>query len=411
LSILLGRWLGAEAYGAYALAFSIYLLLLGAYQAVILEPIGVMGPYFYQGRFRQYLGSLIRVHAIFAIPAICLLAGAAEATLRMSHSVPLASALAGLAVAAPFTLLLTLSRCACYIQNNPTPALQGALLYLVSLAAGLAIVTYAHALSPFTVFAIIGAGSLAGSWLILARLQPVVGVSQGRPPIWEVWRQHWQFGQWDLSKMFFDWLMENITYASTGAVLGLREVGGLKALMTLFLPFAQVITAMRRLILPDMVGQSRGNDRSGTLRYTKKVLVIFVAAGFIYGGFLVAVGRPLFRFLYVGKFMDFVPLLPLVSLTLIFGVPAHALDLGIRAMRAPRYVFFASGSAAVATTVVMVPMTQIWGVRGTLIAYVLGSLFASISAIVFFRKCASNAAPEAYGCAESEFSVMLNKSD
>jgi O-antigen/teichoic acid export membrane protein len=189
--------------------------------------------------------------------------------------------------------------------------------------------------------------------------------------------------------MFFDWLMENITYASTGAFLGLREVGGLKALMTLFLPFAQTLTAMRRLILPDMVGQFREDDSSGTLRYTRRVMVLFVGAAAVYGSFLIVFGQLIFRLIYGGKFMDFVSLLPLASLTLVFGVPAHALDLGIRAMRAPRYVFYASGSAAIATTAVTIPLTRILGIRGTLIAYVLGSIFTLISAVVFFRLCTS----------------------
>jgi hypothetical protein len=393
LTILLGRWIGAEQYGAYALAFAAYLLLMGAYQAVVLEPIGVVGPAFYRGRFEHYLGSLIRVHAIFSAPLTFVLTATALVAWSAAHSGPLSSAFAGLVVAAPLTLLLSLARCACYVQGNPAPALQGAALYAISLLAGLAIVRHFVGLSPFIVFVLMGSGGLTGSLLILIRLRPAWGTSPDRPAVGEVWRHHWWFGRWDLSKMFFDWMMENVTYACTGAMLGLREVGGLKALMTLFLPFAQVLSALRRLILPDMVGQSRDNDPSVLVRYTKRVLGVFVTAALAYGAFLVLTGRPLFRFIYAGKYGDFISLLPLAALTLIFGVPAHALDLGIRAMRAPRYVFFASGSAAIATTAVMIPMTRILGVRGTLVAYVLGSIFTLISASIFFRRCVANTIP------------------
>src|SRR5579863_1711916 len=49
LSILLARWMGADQYGAYALAFSIFILLSLLYLSMVLEPMAVFGASTYRG--------------------------------------------------------------------------------------------------------------------------------------------------------------------------------------------------------------------------------------------------------------------------------------------------------------------------------------------------------------------------
>src|SRR5258708_26936586 len=43
ISILLARWLVPEQYGAYAVAFGIFILLTVLYQSLLLEPMAVFG--------------------------------------------------------------------------------------------------------------------------------------------------------------------------------------------------------------------------------------------------------------------------------------------------------------------------------------------------------------------------------
>src|SRR5207244_12202458 len=53
LGILLARWTGAEQYGAYALAFAIFILVSIVYQALVLEPMTVFGPSVYRSEERR----------------------------------------------------------------------------------------------------------------------------------------------------------------------------------------------------------------------------------------------------------------------------------------------------------------------------------------------------------------------
>jgi len=59
LSIVLARWLSAEQYGSYALAFSIFFFLSAAHQALLLEPMSVLGTAQYRDRRREYTGALL----------------------------------------------------------------------------------------------------------------------------------------------------------------------------------------------------------------------------------------------------------------------------------------------------------------------------------------------------------------
>src|SRR5690349_15415299 len=47
-SILLARWLGASQYGAYALAFSVFLLLSSVYGSLVIDPMPIFGPSVYR---------------------------------------------------------------------------------------------------------------------------------------------------------------------------------------------------------------------------------------------------------------------------------------------------------------------------------------------------------------------------
>ncbi|MCU1296550.1 MAG: Membrane protein involved in the export of O-antigen and teichoic acid-like protein, partial [Acidobacteriaceae bacterium] len=63
ISIFLARWLSQPQYGAFALAFSIALLLFLVHYALVLEPLSVYGGAMAASSLRPYLNSLFIVHA------------------------------------------------------------------------------------------------------------------------------------------------------------------------------------------------------------------------------------------------------------------------------------------------------------------------------------------------------------
>src|SRR5581483_10624916 len=67
LSVLLARWLAPEQYGAYALALSVFYFVSSVHQALLLEPMSVLGTSEYSKVRREYTGALLWFQGGFSI--------------------------------------------------------------------------------------------------------------------------------------------------------------------------------------------------------------------------------------------------------------------------------------------------------------------------------------------------------
>src|SRR5580658_3342800 len=68
LNLLLARWLPAETYGAFAVAFAGFLFVSGFHNVLLLEPMSVIGPARYGGQLSDYFRSNLSVHAALVEP-------------------------------------------------------------------------------------------------------------------------------------------------------------------------------------------------------------------------------------------------------------------------------------------------------------------------------------------------------
>ena len=77
LNILLARWLLPREYGAYSVCWSILLILAGFHNALILEPMTVVGPAEYRDNLDAYLRATRRLNwpVVFALGLVALLIG------------------------------------------------------------------------------------------------------------------------------------------------------------------------------------------------------------------------------------------------------------------------------------------------------------------------------------------------
>ena len=110
----------AERIGAYSLRrFAIFLLLSLAHQAVLIEPQRIFGAAEYATRERDYFGVLIWIHSGVACLILIALGLAACITPEVVGLERLSPALAGVAFAVPWILLLWLIRGAFYARMSP----------------------------------------------------------------------------------------------------------------------------------------------------------------------------------------------------------------------------------------------------------------------------------------------------
>src|SRR5579863_591265 len=163
LGILLARWLAPTEYGAYALGFSLFILVSFLYQALLLEPLSVFSGTLFRGNIRGYLKTTLWIHWALSL-LVCLVLGVAAGLTRiLGHSPVLSVALAGMTIATPFILVHALGRRSFYLKLSPGPAAFGSIFYCVLVTGGVFFIYWWGWHSAFTAFLVMGFAALVSS--------------------------------------------------------------------------------------------------------------------------------------------------------------------------------------------------------------------------------------------------------
>ncbi len=156
LNVTLARWMSVEDYGAFAIAFSIFLVIAAAQSSLVIGPLLVFGPNRYRDSYAAYLGLLIKGQmALSLLVSIGLALAGAGFLLWGSHEI--GEVLFALAAAGPFILQLWLLRQSGYVQLQAKRAAGAGAVYLGLVLAGTFVLYRLEVLSPTT--ALISDGS------------------------------------------------------------------------------------------------------------------------------------------------------------------------------------------------------------------------------------------------------------
>lgn len=377
ISVLLARWMSAGEYGAYTLAYSALLLFLISYQALILEPMCVFGPAQYRDCEPHYLGTLIRLHAVFTAATVAVMLAAAVVLSKFAVPEFMISALHGVMVAAPCVLLFWLARRAFYLQLLPGGAVLGAALYCAVLLAGLWVFYLRALLSPFTAFLLMGIGALAASAFLLMRLKPPLRRTPATPPLGTVTREHWRYGKWALTAAGVAWIPWNCTYILIGSLHGIAATAELKALLNLVLPMQQSFAAFSLLLIPYA---ARLNHDSGVLKarqLSRNIAFWFAGGAFAYWLLIVIFREQAIRFFYGGKYMSVVHFVPWIAVISIFVGAVQGHMIVLRGMQAPSSIFVVELTSSATCMLVGVPAIWLFRTAGA-VAALTGSAIAGL---------------------------------
>ena len=376
VNILLARWLTSAEYGAFALAYSVFVLLGVFHIAILIEPMLVFGPGRYRERFPEYLGILLRGHFGLMVPEVLILVGAAFLLGRV-YSASIERALLGLALAAPFILLLWLVRQACYVRLRPERAAAGGFLYLVFLLGILSALRAGQRLSLVTAFMGMGIVALVVSVILILILGPIWTAEGGNPSAKMVLTDHWRYGRWSVATAGINWFPGNVYYVLLPIWVGLEGAGALKALMNLAMPALQSINALSLILLPVLVQSRKESGTHAMANTMRSFLALFLFGSTLYLALLWGLRSELFRLLYAGKYTEYAswPLL-LAGVLPIGACVTGALGDTLRALERPDWIFWCYLGSSIVALLVGIALAAIMGVTGAL----LGQLFSSLTA-------------------------------
>lgn len=387
LGIVLARRIHATGYGAYALAFSAFSLLLVLDQAIILEPMSVFGGSKYRSSLRRYLGNLLNLQIVFAVVCLGLLVASAACVYIAEQSNELYFALIGIGIATPAILLLYFTRRALYVEYRSRTAAGGAVIYCVLLFSGLWFVSHAGVLSAFTAFLVMGISAVATSLLLLIYIRPALkGISNESKP--KVAKEHWVYGRWALAAALFTWMSWNVWYTILGGFAGLAASGTLRALINLAMPVIQSCAVLSLLVLPHTARIVHGEGWAGAKRQAVIVGALFAVGATAYWLFVLIFQTTIIGFLYSGRYAEGARYLKWLALASIASAATVGPVSALRALEKPSLVCAAFSISVLAGLTAGIPATRIYGIGGAIGGVLISSLLAIGIAAWMLRRTA-----------------------
>jgi O-antigen/teichoic acid export membrane protein len=387
-NILLARWLSTENYGAFSLAFAIYLFFTGFHNALILEPMSVFGTAKYSENIESYLAGQFTIHAIITgvLGIFILLVGYALfyfalVDLFLSHAV------IGVGFFLPIMLLMWFARRAFYILGEPGRAFFLSAIYSVCLLGGAFYLHFMKIECAIVWFGIMGLSSLTGL-IILLRLD-VINFSSDKNSklVWgKLLAEQWTFGRWIVLAAFFYFAATQIQIFIAAGMLSLNAAGAFRALQNFILPMMQVLSAISTLALPSVAfafGRQNYTDMRRKSFIVTSVLIVFSA---LYASFLFFFAGHLETLLYAGRYENYIGLIPILGIIPFITSMEIGFSLIVRSLRRPIYYTVLTLGMAVAGVVSGLFLIPSFGVAGA-----VGSLIASATLsftinIWFYRK-------------------------
>lgn len=371
VSILLARWLEPAAYGAFATAYALFLLLGTLHTALWTEPMLVYGSGRFREAFSAYQAVLIRYHWRFGLLVFIafLLLGGLFWSLKGRG---LALSFFGLSIAAPAVLYLWLVRRGAYVYLNPRLAALGGGLYLFLYLALAGFLLRARLLNEVTAFLAMALGSALAAEAIRWRLR---GSAPTQVAPSEVWALHWDYGRWALLAGAFSWVPANLPLVGLGGLKGLEAAGVFRAAYNLLMPVLHFQTALNALFFPLVARVVHQQGEAHARRWITRVVLVHLAPASAYI-LLGLFAGPLTQWVYGGRYPEvaslFLWMLPLPF----FAAFSNALEAWHRSLERPRSVAVAYGVSA-GVTVLGLAAVGYWGVSGA-----VGLLLAAKAALV-----------------------------
>lgn len=384
LNVYLARWLDPESYGAFALAFTVFLFVGILHSSVFSEPMLVFGSGRYDKSLRPYLKLLIRLHWTRGWPIAGLLIALVAVGYRDNSAFP---SILFQAFACGSVLYQWLIRRACYLRQQPSLAAIGGVLYLAMVLSGVFVLKATGTLDALHALAVMAAASLSSGALIQWRLlRSGLLTDDPGPGEKELLQAHWDYGRWSLATAFIGWLSNNIAMVSLPFWHGNQATATLRAGLNLILPVQQLLAAAGPLLLPFLV-RHRTDQRY--LRTTFYCGLAFLLPPLVWALVLFAAGPVASRLIYADQYTFDRSFLLLLGLSASIGSFGMVFATALRAMELPKLAFHGYAASAVVSVTVGLPLIAYKGVAGA--AWALGlsvMISASVLVLILVRHAA-----------------------
>jgi O-antigen/teichoic acid export membrane protein len=394
VGVAVARVVGVAGFGAYALVYSVWLVVAAMHRSLITDPMSIENDMHQIDAEHHVRVGLAAELWLGMGAALVFAAGGIVLVTTGQHQFGLC--FLGLAPWLPFLLAQDYWRWVSFMKRKPQKALTNDLVYFgVQIGAFVALVLVGFHSSLVAIGAWgVGAagGALFGLWQFSARPTLRGGIERIR-------------GRWSLSK----WLAgvnamssasTQATPVLTGVFLGPAGIGGLKAAASLVSgPSLVLIQAGGSIGLPEASKALKERGWPGLRRVERFI----TAAGMLSVGFIAIVvfcfGRQLLDMIYGHAFGRFASIADILAVAILLSSSSLGAILCLKATRKTQRLFVVSTIALVVSVVAVVIMAPIFGVVGAAFAMLFGNGASALGLLIAHwtstRKVAESMGPGA----------------
>jgi O-antigen/teichoic acid export membrane protein len=365
MNVLLARWLTRSDYGAFSVAWSFCLVFAAFHNALIVEPMIIIGPSEFGDKLEPYLARVNRfqwlVAAALSVVAALLGFFYREPVVRRS--------LLGLALCLPGYMLLLTRRREQHVLHQPGKALRFSLIYAVLVGGVLWTLNATSTLSAAS-----GTLAIGVSWL---------AAFAGRMPkadaggMLEVAKEHWRYGKWLLASSLLAVGIPDVQTIMLSLLVDLKSAGALRALMNFVLPLSQLMTAFNVYALPRFARRIKQSGTGPGLRHVIFFPALMLMIGFVYMAVLILAGPVLEKVLYGGKMAEYLGYLPLLAAGALLAVVAGGFSTLLRAAQNSAHQFVSGVAGSVVGVGSAFALLKQFGLTGALWSIVLANAAAA----------------------------------
>ena len=380
LSILLARWLLPSHYGVFSLAFAVYQFGYQAHNALIVEPMSVLGPARMSHRLRDYLRDQIKLHFV-----ICFFAGLTFCIIGLIVFVfnqILGRVLIIMGLVLSFLLLPLLMRRGFYLLQKPEFALLGSALYAIFLFGELWIVKVFINASVYAAFPMIGLASLVSGLYLYRQIPPKQSASIS---FVATWANNWEYGKWLVYSSLLIALAAQAQAFAVGAFLGLSDAGAFRALQNFVQPIILFFAAISAFLLPSLSNDFGRGNIAGLRRKGKYLFLLLLIVSVGFELFLLTYSSTLDRIVYDGKFASYVYLIPIWGLVPIAGVLTYVYYFLLQSIQRPKAILIGSVIWSATSVIFSIVFSSKWGIAGATFSVVTGYLVSGIAFAILYR--------------------------
>lgn len=386
LNFLLTKWLTGEAFGLFVLAFSVFQLLTGIHNAVLLEPISVLGVDIKAHGLPVYISQILYIHVLLTV-ATSVVGLAVAATVPLGD---LGKPVSYMLLSLPFLLFPWMLRRIGYLLQAPGVAAVVSVAYAVSLIGLLVAQRQWATVSESSVFFTISLASLISGGIGYMALPIRPQFAMNREELIATVAtlgKHWGLGKWVALQTVFT---IGTTYAPlvfAAMSMDAAASGTLRILALILQPVQQVFASVGGyLLLPTLAKDHSLGHGVRARRRVELATYSFTAVATGYTAVLLVFRNPLEGILFNPGALDGSWLIPFYGLIFMVTALGVAWGIALRGARKVLYYPLSSGIPGVVGLVTAPILTFRWGVTGGVASIMIVAITLTIlNGVLYLR--------------------------